>query len=852
MAAADDCPKKKGKVSKVLSEWLIVALLVFTIVVETILHKIEHWIKHKHAHLSAVVNVLYRELMILGIISFTFVIYELAEKPSKDIILSFEYAHLFIFLLAVFYTFVVLSVMYASLRLSASWKQMEQIDLVEYLHLKGQYTNMRHEIHKHQSTFWRKIHWWFPNVNRLIKYQKLHELMAFHDIRFQVIFYRNLPENFRFSSFLRRIKAVIFVELVESHLSIKVLFLAFVLADIARRYIMQEKKGSPDSIESILIVSASGALIFIIQMLSWKIRKIFWELTKHPRVYFEGVEAQAVEQELETRLEEGRIKPKVIDSGDESEINPNPKKSLDWEQAASVVTSVQNTRQSMESVPPPQSLGSNQRYSLELPPEFKDHENKRNSVENHTTTDDHKTEVVIPAELQETAARHSLELVPPGAGSRYTGAPKTTNRGAVVAHEAIQAARRRSIDNEMNQPLSINSAQMMISSRGGSVDGDALSGGERRSLDNGRRSLESGRRSLEGFRRSIEGGRRSLESGRRSIDSARRSIDLVAAIPRDELIQRHNIQTTADGGQNLIQMDNTNLLSSPDTSLPDLSRPGLHVDPTAIQKPTDSIDNIEEGGQKQVYRSKSLGFLNNTIMKNLEVQQNARNAEPEPYPWIVLKVLPRLGRVASPVEKLFWLGSHRLFMWCVELTLFFSTVILAAASASLSLAAVEGPKILPINIAAVVVSFVTLLYILLKSATILKKYIFILHNASLVPEALALDAIHNVNQKRPFAPATWSDYHSDSEGEEEDAEAAAEQRSKIGNLLRTEAEQGHVRGIEGNSGRLSSASADAAAARRAEIRKRAAQNRRRVRSDSESLTDLPSAREPIYIPSGQP
>jgi len=64
-----------GQVIRYVAEWLIVAFVVFALIFEVLLHKLEHWVFEHHAHLQAVMRNLYRELMILGTISFGFIMY---------------------------------------------------------------------------------------------------------------------------------------------------------------------------------------------------------------------------------------------------------------------------------------------------------------------------------------------------------------------------------------------------------------------------------------------------------------------------------------------------------------------------------------------------------------------------------------------------------------------------------------------------------------------------------------------------------------------------------------------------------------------------------------------------------
>ncbi|KAI0567735.1 hypothetical protein FGB62_1g335 [Gracilaria domingensis] len=234
--------------------------------------------------------------------------------------------------------------MITSLRMSKRWKQMEQIDLVRYLDLKDKYTQLRVRINRHKGSYWQLFHWWFPNFKKVIKYWDLHELMAFHDIRFQVIYYRNLPEHFRFATFLRRIKAATFLELVDTHWSLWVILLVLVLADILRRYLTRSEITStstkillraavgdekadavelppyePDNAESAFIIAGAIILLFFCQALSMKIRHIYWQLTKHPRVYYNNVEPSILSEELAAAVEQRRsIRSRRGDSADMS------------------------------------------------------------------------------------------------------------------------------------------------------------------------------------------------------------------------------------------------------------------------------------------------------------------------------------------------------------------------------------------------------------------------------------------------------------------------------------------------------------------------------------------------------
>lgn len=896
-----------GVVSTTLSEWLLVALILVSLVIEFILHRFEHWIMHHHSHLVSVVRVLYRELMVLGLVSFIFIIYETVGKPDATIILSFEFAHVFIFLFAIFYTFVVLSSMLTSLRLSTRWKEMERMDVVNYLSAKNQYTALRSDVVRFKTAVWR-LFWWFPNVKKLVRYIRLHEIITFHDIRFQFIYYRNLPEDFRFSSFLRKIKSITFIHLVESHWSHYVIFLAITLADIARRYIsntatiMPSGKASADgkdekvdygafsNLESAFVITAAIVLAICAQILSTKIRRVYWELTKHPRLYYEGVQPETFREEYDklerdraslsqSDTESGRPSTEPTDLGNEADdegtnapgvsmedelLNPMHLAPLRNTPAASIAPiSTNNLRDISErSAPtsartslsierqralPKASPTASQRTSLERPrpvglPFNPPEQRAKTDLSSGTFATHHGNH----DDFDDIVARHSLEVqrAPPGASSATalsgtSSVPSSKVVGASIALAAVEAAKKR----KAAGALSPDDSSSLSARREASVEVDRAlrSGG----LSPGFISTFSSRRgSLD------EIGRNSIESrGRRGV-TGRSSIEMAVVMPRDELAARFeddglSIDESDDGdaGNNRgsISQRGGDVLPS-NSSAQNLSRLGhegsgrnskevrLNMGnevaegdaavSTGVGMPADSI---EEG---RLNRSRS---VNPTILRNLEQQRRAQTMTPSNYPRWVVKVIPRLGRVASPVEKLFWFGSHQFYLWCVEFVLFFSTVLLAASCAGTSLLPVNKKPVTGLNISSVVLSFLNLLFILFKTAGIMKRYIFILHNASLIPEVVAIEAIQNVRSKRVVAQHDGSE-SSGSDMDREDMEVARERRLRLGRFFRTEAEEGKVPGIEGGT-RGSRSSWDQSARRR--WRRRRALRRRSERTSRE-------------------
>lgn len=173
------------------------------------------------------------------------------------------------------------------------------------------------------------------------------------------------------------------------------------------------------------------------------------------------------------------------------------------------------------------------------------------------------------------------------------------------------------------------------------------------------------------------------------------------------------------------------------------------------------------------------------------------------YPKWLVKFLPRLGRIASPAEKLFWFGSPKYYLWCVEWVLFFTTVNLATTLAkvgtlakkrnsskvakvtarlveiavhqatknttatpfkSVTVSAADIEDSFFLLMIALLVAFITLFYVLFRIADVMKKYIFVLNNANMIPETMTIEAIQTIRVK-DIAHGKGI-YHSSNDGDE--------------------------------------------------------------------------------------
>jgi len=244
------------------------------------------------------------------------------------------------------------------------------------------------------------------------------------------------------------------------------------------------------------------------------------------------------------------------------------------------------------------------------------------------------------------------------------------------------------------------------------------------------------------------------------------------------------------------------------------------------------------------------------IVENAKDIQAAQNTVPaKKHPKFLLKIFPRLGRVASATEKLFWFGSHRFFLYCVEFCLFFTNVNISAGLAfvafhlrdraafhsyvsgknsakflmpqvgsegigGLSMRAPKGASKDPpkkpeeslfLLILALLMGILTLSFVLWRVAGIMKKYIFVLNNANLIPEHMTVETIRHINLKDAMAAETLHggdsiinsnnnskyypmDFESDSEYETDNPDPEAEintyrsMRRNLSNFIASEAE----------------------------------------------------------------
>lgn len=811
-------------VKRELAEWLIVALILFALLVEVVLHKLEHWVAHRHAHLQAVLRNLYRELMILGMVSFGFILYIFIKEPSGEIKLTFEVAHVFIFLFAVFHTFVVMCTVFMSLRLSARWKRLERMELVKYLEKKEKYRKLCDRLERRADLSWRYFGWWFPKISRPVRYWKLHEAMAFHDIRFQFIFYRNLPMDFRFSSFLRKIKSHTFIELVEIHWSHFLFFLGFVLLDLARVY---SKANFGKFFEPAFLIAQSVLNVVLVSILAGKIRKIYWMMTRNPATYYDQVDRRAFEQELIIAQEEARIEmeslppSRRISKAAREDVAPEKdeeiafRKSVDMDRPR-MSTDQKRVRRGEAHAHTAASHAKHQPVYANLayvPPK---------SIPSSGTHTPSARGDDDGLELEEVVARHSLDMEKSKDGTLDLSSVQ--GRGTALEGQLRPSARSSFDKPKKYEPALTNPdgsiAMDAVAAAAASSRRSTTTGGGRTSVERntGRfaRISQDGQapRRPSGLRRASVTQDVRVSFDRRESNASRRSVDMSQTMPTDELQRRTS---------------NSRKLRTKGTT--DVSD-ARHSD-RAVSESGDE-DLRQQTREMAIQRLKEKARPGASIIDHAQDYEAAKHATPNAnYHWLLLKLVPRLKRVASPAEKLFWFGSHKFYMWCVEWVLFFATVNLSATLAKVgfalkeraqngkpdatskpaavvrmlvdtSLRAAKKTKTKTVTddftllMVALLVAFFALFYVLLRVAGIMKKYIFVLNNANMLPEVMTIESIQAVRTKDMIHGDKYeAAAHSDgSDTELEDGEYAQTRRN-MSNFFTNEVEGGRMPGTVG-------------------------------------------------------
>jgi hypothetical protein len=191
--------------------WSLIALIVFTVFFEVGLHQLEHHVRHQPNYL-VILGKIYKELMILGFISFIlFVCIQLCVLEHGENLVAFEYAHIIIFFVAL-----VLVVQAVRFNLYAV-KVKHFYTITAKIEEQNLISNFANE--KDSRFFWNS---------------SLRERMEFQIMRKFFLDFYGLPFHFDFAAYAREALNERMLSVMEISVSSWLLLILFCLLNIAR------------------------------------------------------------------------------------------------------------------------------------------------------------------------------------------------------------------------------------------------------------------------------------------------------------------------------------------------------------------------------------------------------------------------------------------------------------------------------------------------------------------------------------------------------------------------------------------------------------------------------------------
>ncbi|OSX75572.1 hypothetical protein BU14_0231s0025 [Porphyra umbilicalis] len=762
-------------------------------------HALEHWLTGRNAGLLPVLRVLYRELLILGVVSLIFVLFVTFGDLSAQATVSFEFAHLVLFALAVFYTVTLLVTSYASVVLSRRWQRIEALPLDTYLAYKAEYGALRAVRDRHRSALWRKGLWSKGNLLALARWEHLHETLAFHDVRFQFLFYRDLPAHFPFAAFLNRVKTALFTSLVEVPATSWALILPIIVLDMARREWVVPQEGI--IIDRYVLLGLAVLVTVLVDVLGWKIGRINWQLFRHPATYFNdlrgvfptgaSVGGSIYDSDDGSRAAMELDDPPAPEPGGDAARSAKPAKgdlptaSADGGGAVAVDMDAAAASSDATTTDPdaPTPAGGGD-FVDSLFTGGDDEAARRQSVgaRRHSIDAAVRTSLDGRASIdggrrRSTDGRRASLGAPTGGGRAPTGGRRSTAGGR--HHPAAATAARRATARRRRMRARLQTRIQPPTAGGGGGGGGG--GGARRRHSVDRRSGPGARR----LAAAAAGRRSSAAAASAAAASGRASVELAGHLPIAELRTRHLLSTGGAGGAATFagRPPADGRASGSDGASAGRLRSGSSGGGSVGRGSGSSgstlraVDGVDGGG------GGAGGTRGSGALKKIDsaiVQRHAANAvaaETAPmmrrsYPPWVLWVAPRLGRVASPSEKLFWVGSHRWCLWLLQTNLFAATLLAAIMVAAYATAAVTGTlDARPVDTVVIVVVSVMFLYVLHHTARAMRAYPFVLNSTGLVEERLALSLIDRVQGAKTLqfrydidGGTAWDGWGSDGSG----------------------------------------------------------------------------------------
>ena len=216
MASDSDAYSEKAHVIGVLT-------ILGVLLIQYGTHALDKAIETKKS-MREIVSMMYRELMILGVVAFGLFVIESSEivHISDDDKHVFEEVHLTLFLVAVIYGLMIVAVVKFSYQTDRVWNHYESLQTVtgQWQEIRENFERLAEEVGVTGEESFALL----PTICRFVRrpwswmnYKRLLEHVRFHELRQHFIRANHMPRNFAFAGYLKKCKQHVLLELVEVH-----------------------------------------------------------------------------------------------------------------------------------------------------------------------------------------------------------------------------------------------------------------------------------------------------------------------------------------------------------------------------------------------------------------------------------------------------------------------------------------------------------------------------------------------------------------------------------------------------------------------------------------------------------
>ena len=159
---------------------MVVAVILITVVFEVVTHALDHYAEHV-PHIFQIVQRVYKELMLLGIISFGLFFFESSFCLPPEFTHELHVIHILIFYISIMYIAEAIFILYVAGAVARRWTKIESISLMQYAGLKLQLAAITQRLEQ-RNVVLRYLSWLL-----LYKQHAVRAQAAYQDARLQFV-----------------------------------------------------------------------------------------------------------------------------------------------------------------------------------------------------------------------------------------------------------------------------------------------------------------------------------------------------------------------------------------------------------------------------------------------------------------------------------------------------------------------------------------------------------------------------------------------------------------------------------------------------------------------------------------